>query len=141
MTIPAAKLTDEIVYALDIDSRMLNVIDSKAKAEDIKNIKLIQGNINCIPMDDNSVDIALASLILHEVTPLSPSLIQINRVLKAGGYILCMEYEKEESAVQGPPMHIRISSEKMEKELISAEFHIVQKIFLGESIYIIIARK
>jgi len=136
LTIPAAKRTEETVYALDMDSRMLNVIGSKAKSEDITNIQLIQGG-----MADNSVDVVLASLILHETGPLSPVLGQMHRVLKMGGYFLCVEYEKDESAVEGPPMHIRIPSADMEKELISAGFIVEQKRFFKEAIYIITARK
>lgn len=141
LTIPAAKQTDGTVYALDMDSRMLNVIGSKAKTEDIKNIQLTQGSIDSIPLADDSVDIVLASLILHEVGPLAPAIMQMSRVIKTEGYFLCIEYEKEKSAVKGPPIHIRISSAEMEEQLISAGFHIVQKVFPGESIYIITARK
>lgn len=141
LTIPAAKRTDGTVYALDMDARMLEVIDTKAKAEKITNIQLMQGNINSIPLPDSSVDIVMASLILHEVKPLPSVLTQMNRVLKTGGHFLCLEYEKEESTVKGPPMHIRIPSVEMEQELISAGFNIVQKVFPGESIYIITAKK
>lgn len=141
LTIPAAKCTNGTVYALDIDARMLNVISSKAQSEDIPNIQLIQGGVDHIPMADNSVDVVLASLILHEVGPLAPVLKQVNRVLKVGGYFLCLEYEKEESAAQGPPMHIRISSAEMEKELISGGLIVEQKRNFKESIYIITARK
>lgn len=141
LTIPAAKRTDGTVYALDMDPRMLNVIHSKAISENITNIQLLQGGLAPIPMADNSVDVVLASLILHEVGPLSPVLGQMYRVLKVGGYFLCVEYEKDESAVEGPPMHIRIPSAEMEKELISAGFIIEQKRFIKETIYIITARK
>ena len=37
-TIPMAKKTKETVYALDFDSRMLNVISEKAIKEDLQNI-------------------------------------------------------------------------------------------------------
>jgi ubiquinone/menaquinone biosynthesis C-methylase UbiE len=141
LTIPAAKRTDGTVYALDIDPRMLNVISSKAKSEDITNIQLIQGGLDPIPMEDNSVDVVLASLILHEVGPLAPVLKQVKRLLKVGGYFLCLEYEKEESTAQGPPMHIRISSAEMEKELISAGLIVEQNRECNEAIYIITARK
>ena len=90
---------------------------------------------------DNSINIVLASLVLHEVNPLSKTIQQIKRVLKKGGYFLCLEFEKTESATDGPPMHIRIPSVIMEKELINAGFNIVQKVFPSESMYIIVAQK
>lgn len=141
LTIPAAKCTTGTVYALDMDVRMLEVITIKANADNITNIDLLQGNINNIPISDNSVDFAIASLILHEVGPLSPVLAELFRVLKDGGSVLCLEYEKEESSIQGPPMHIRISSVSLEQELIAAGFLIEQKFIPGESLYIITAKK
>jgi ubiquinone/menaquinone biosynthesis C-methylase UbiE len=141
LTIPAAKLTAGTVYALDMDTRMLNVIDRKAKSKNITNIQLIQGSIDAVPLPDGSVDFALASLILHEVLPLSSVFQQLGRIMKTGGHFLCLEYEKEESAVRGPPMHIRIPSREMEQELINAGFSIVKKVFSRESMYIITAKK
>lgn len=141
LTIPAARQTKGKVFALDMDDRMLHVIDTKVKRENIKNIQPVQNNIESIPLPDGAVDIVLASLILHEVSSLSAVLKEINRVLKPGGQFLCLEYEKEESTVKGPPMHIRILSADMEQALVAAGFHIEQKVFPRESIYIMIAKK
>ncbi|MEN6348713.1 MAG: class I SAM-dependent methyltransferase [Syntrophomonas sp.] len=141
LTIPAAKLVEGCVYALDMDTRMLEVINAKAKAENITNIQLLQGSIDNIPLPEGSVDLALASLILHEVRPLSKVFQQISHVLKQDGYFLCLEYEKKESILKGPPMNLRINSSEMEEELVNAGFSIVQKVFPIESIYIITAKK
>jgi len=83
----------------------------------------------------------LASLILHEIRPLSTTLQQIKRVLKDGGQFMCLEYEKDESNIQGPPMQIRIHSSVMEQELENAGLNVTQKIFLRKKIYIITAKK
>lgn len=141
LTIPAAKQVEDTVYALDMDTRMLDVIDKKAKDENISNIKLVQCSIDNIPLPNKTVDIALASLILHEVEPLTKVLQEISRVLKAEGIFLCLEYEKEESNPNGPPMHLRIPSSEMETELINAGFSIVKKVIPKEFLYIIIAKK
>ena len=65
-TIPMAKKTKEIVYALDFDSRMLNVISEKAIKEDLQNIKLIESTIEALSLEDESIDFIMASLIQHE---------------------------------------------------------------------------
>lgn len=141
LTIPAAKQTAGTVFALDMDERMLGVIEAKANAESISNIRLIEGSIESISLPDSSVDIAIASLILHEVHSLPVVFAEINRVLKTGGHILCLEYEKEESNVEGPPMHIRIPSADMEQALSVAGFEVAQKAIPKEPIYIITATK
>lgn len=141
LTIPVAKMVNESVFALDMDQRMLKVIQAKAEDDNIDNIKLIQGNIDNIPLPAESIDIVLASLILHEVKELPKVINQIGLVLKSGGHFLCLEYEKDERFVQGPPMNIRIKSSELEEELMRAGFNIVRKEFPQESIYIIIAKK
>lgn len=141
LTIPAAQLVDETVFALDIDQRMLKVIEEKANERNIDNIKLLQGNIDNIPLPAESIDIALASLILHEVRPLQMVLKQIGSVLKPGGQLLCLEYEKDENFVQGPPMSIRIKSSELEEELMKAGFSVVRKEFPKEFLYIMVAEK
>src|SRR5690625_8042713 len=85
-TIPFAKTVEGPVYALDIDSSMLEVINSKAKEGNITNVKTVQGGNHDIPLSDNSVDFVLASLVLHDVIQLTDSFHQINRILKDDGY-------------------------------------------------------
>jgi ubiquinone/menaquinone biosynthesis C-methylase UbiE len=141
IAIPAAKMVEGLVYALDKDPEMLEVIKSRAQDEHITNIKSVKGSIDDIPLPDDSIDIVLASLVLHEVKPVSKSLQQIKRVLKEGGYCLCFEFENKESPIKGPPMNIRISSSTMEQELINAGFTIIQKSFPRDHVYIFVVKK
>lgn len=141
LTIPAARKVSGSVYALDKDLKMLEVIDSKAKNEGISNIQLLEGSIDNIPLADVSADIVLASLVLHEVKPLSGILQQVKRVLKDGGYFLCFEYEKTESYTEDPPMDIRIPASVMEQELAEAGFCTTKKLYLRDNLYILIAQK
>src|SRR5690554_2228198 len=67
LAIPAANMVKGAVYALDIDPSMLQIINAKAKEENVKNIQPIKGSIDHIPLSDDSIDIVLASLVLHEV--------------------------------------------------------------------------
>ena len=141
LTIPAAKMVEGFAYALDIDPRMLKIIDTKAQLEGISNIQLVEGSIEDILLSDDSIDIVLASLVLHETKLLATTLQQIKRVLKEGGQFMCLEYEKTESSLEGPPLHIRVPSSVMEQELENCGFSIVQKVFLKDSLYIITAKK
>ncbi|WP_460294324.1 class I SAM-dependent methyltransferase [Clostridium tertium] len=140
LSIPAAKIVDNIVYALDLDLKMLNFIQAKAKDKNITNIKSLQGSIDKIPLSDTSIDIVLASLVLHEVNTLSKALEEIKRVLKAHGYFLCLEFEKKElnAGHKTPP---RIHSLEMEQELKNAGFTIEKKLFLEDSLYVFIVKK
>ena len=140
-TIPMAESTTNKVYAMDPDFRMLKVIEEKAKEKGITNIELIQDYLENLNIKNDSIDFAMASLILHEVNSLSNALSKIYEVLKPGGHLLCLEYEKDDLVVEGPPMSIRISSENLEKTLTSIGFKDVKKTKINDAIYTMIAVK
>ena len=140
-TIPMAKKTKEIVYALDFDSRMLNVISEKAIREDLQNIKLIESTIEALSLEDESIDFVMASLILHEVESLSKVLSKLYEVTKIGGHLLCLEYEKDEKIIEGPPMDIRISSTDLEQSLLNSGFKSTKITRINDSIYTILGKK
>lgn len=137
-SIPAAKKVDGTVYAFDIDESMLELINSKAKKEQLTNIVTIPGGDTELPVADASIDVVIASLVLHEINPLAPTLAQIQKVLKKEGYLICIELEpKGESSHKAP----RITLEGMERELGDAGFKITEKFFPAESLYVLIAQK
>ncbi len=140
-TIPMAESTSGKVYAVDPDTRMLDIIKDKASAKKLTNIELLPDYIEDLSIPNISVDFAMASLILHEVPSLTTALSTIFDILKKGGHLLCLEYEKDDSIIEGPPMSIRIGSINLEKELLSMGFEIVRKTKINDSIYTILAVK
>ena len=140
-TIPMAESTSGTVYAMDPDLRMLSVIDTKAKEKGLTNIKLLQDYIENLSIQNSSVDFVMASLILHEVSSLTAALTKIFDVLKIGGHLLCLEYEKDDAIIEGPPMSIRIPSEDLETKLKAIGFGIIQKMKINDAIYTILVVK
>ena len=140
-TIPMAERSSNTVYALDSDARMLRVIEEKAKVKGLTNIALMQGYIGDVPIQKDSIDFVMASLILHEVKSLQDILSHLFDVLKLEGHLLCLEYEKDDLIIEGPPMSIRISSEFLEQTLTSIGFRIVRKTKISDAIYTVLAVK
>jgi ubiquinone/menaquinone biosynthesis C-methylase UbiE len=140
-TIPMAERTTNKVYAMDPDKRMLSVIEDKAKEKGLNNIEPIQEYIENLRLQSDSIDFVMASLILHEVKSLTIALTKIFDVLNAGGHLLCLEYEKDDLIIEGPPMSIRISSEELEKILLTIGFDLVKKTKINDAIYTVLAVK
>ncbi|QHJ69934.1 class I SAM-dependent methyltransferase [Planococcus halotolerans] len=137
-TIPAAKAVAANVYALDMDAEMLEVIKTKALHAEVQNIIPVHTDGSDIPVPDESIDLVIASLVLHEIKPLDQTLTQIKNVLKDGGHLICIELEpKVESSHKAP----RISLAGMEQEMKDAGFRIVEKVFPSESLYVLIVQK
>lgn len=140
-TIPMAEKTTNTVYAMDPDQRMLGVIEAKAKEKGIQNIEPLQETIENLSLQDESIDFVMASLILHEVKSLNLALSKIFDVMSVGAHLLCLEYEKDDLIIEGPPMSIRIQSEELEKSLLAIGFDIVKKTKINDAIYTVLAVK
>jgi len=139
-TLPAAKMTQGTIYALDVESQMLGVLMERTDEEALMNVQFVQGVIEDIPMDPEKVDKAIASFVLHEVEPLSKGLEEIKRVLKPSGRCLCIEWEKKPME-QGPPLEHRIHSDDMKKAFEEHGFSVISTTFPSDSHYVIIAQK
>ncbi|MCL6593910.1 MAG: class I SAM-dependent methyltransferase, partial [Alicyclobacillus sp.] len=108
-TLPAAQRTTGTVYALDAEPDMLAVIAEKLEQAPHANIQLVQGEIEQVPLPDAVADRAIASLVLHEVEPLTAGLSELWRLLKPGGRALVIEWKKQPTE-NGPPLHHRIAA-------------------------------
>ncbi|MGG6310365.1 class I SAM-dependent methyltransferase [Paenibacillus macerans] len=138
--IPAAARTNGTVYALDIEPQMLEVIRKRADERQLPNVRTIKGEFEQIPLENESVDRVIASLVLHEAEPLHQVLTEINRVLHEGGLCLCVEWEKKVTD-QGPPLHHRIDSEEMKRLFEELGFAILEIDHRANAQYVLIVQK
>lgn len=136
-SIPVAKRTTGKVYALDIDATMLEIIKEKSMKEQLTNIVPVQVGMEELSLPDGTIDIIIASLVLHEIQPLGPLLQHMKNVLKKEGYLICLELEPKGSSDKGP----RITLEGMEREMKNAGFQVTEKYFPTESLYMLVAQK
>ena len=136
-SIPAAKRILGNVYALDIDAEMLEIINEKAQKQQLTNIVPVQGSMEALPLPDGSIDMIIASLVLHEIQPLAPLLQQMKNSLKKEGYLICLELEPKGSSEKAP----RMTLEEMEREMKEAGFQVKEKFFPLESLYMLVAQK
>lgn len=136
-SIPVAKRTTGKVYALDIDAAMLAIIKEKSLKEQLSNIVPVQGSMEELPSPEGTIDMIIASLILHEIQPLGPLLQQMRNVLKKEGHLICLELEPKGSSDKGS----RITLEGMEREMKEAGFQVTEKYFPSESLYMLVAQR
>lgn len=140
-TIPMAQHTLGRVYAVEPDETMVRIIETKAEEHGLGNIELLQATLEDADIQNNTIDFALASLLLHEVDSLRVALDKLSSVLIPGGHLFCLEYERDDSATDGPPPSIRIGSKELEAALIIRGFTIVRTTNFTDSIYGILAQK
>ncbi|WP_085524389.1 class I SAM-dependent methyltransferase [Tuberibacillus sp. Marseille-P3662] len=115
-TIPMANHTEETVYAVDIELKMLEMLKKRAKETHVENIEYVNSDLETIPMDDHSIDKVLIAFVIHEVPSVVNTLNEIKRILKPGGTVMVIEWEAVESE-DGPPLHERLASKELMKVL------------------------
>lgn len=125
--IHAAKIAGKSgkVYALDLWQEMLDGIVEGAAKQGLNNIHTVVCDIrHQVDIEDNSIDICLIATVLHTMdsTETRAKLFaEIRRVLKCGGKLAIIECKKYDAPF-GPPMHLRLSPEELEKELKKSGF-------------------
>lgn len=138
LTLPAAKLS-KTVYALDLSTKMLELIATRAKDAKLTNIQPLNTAIENIPLEDESVNHVLASLVLHELPDLPQALAQIQRVLKTGGFLVILELAQSEHGHNhhGAP---RLTAPNLTKALHDAGFTVTEE-NPTDSLYVLVAQK
>ncbi|AGA67888.1 methylase involved in ubiquinone/menaquinone biosynthesis [Desulfitobacterium dichloroeliminans LMG P-21439] len=133
-TLPAAKMTDEVVYAVEANSEMLKIIEGKAKDEKINNIKYVYVEDDHFDIKGKSVDFVLLVTVLHEIEGKSVFMKEIERLLNDQGKIAVIEFHKRETPM-GPPIPHRISKEDVLSALADIDFEVQDEFELGENFY------
>jgi ubiquinone/menaquinone biosynthesis C-methylase UbiE len=133
-TIPLIKTIADIenidtkIYALDISEEMLSCIKENIESANFsKNQKSCAILTKCeesnIALEDESMDIILISNVFHEIEHRLDYLRDIKRVLKPGGYLFLIDWDKEDKILKmGPPAEERLSSPEAIKLLSAAGF-------------------
>jgi ubiquinone/menaquinone biosynthesis C-methylase UbiE len=94
--LPIAQTGANIV-GIDLSSDMLQVADRKIHKHGIQNISLQKMDATKLELPDEHFDIAMSSFALHEMDSrlMNQVLREVNRVLKIGGKLYLVEFEKD----------------------------------------------
>lgn len=104
------------VYAVDIQQEMLHLLDARARADGISNIKPVLGSAIDPRLPESSQDLILLVDVYHEFSHPEPMLRAIRKSLKPGGRVALVEFRLEDPQVPIKLLH------KMSKKQILKEF-------------------
>ena len=116
----AKKLEQGIIYAIDLQEEMLSALESKLKAENIRNVRKILSNIEDkedLKLSPVSCDLILMTNLLFQVEDKKQVFKQANRALKQNGKILVVDWNKD--AILSPDQE-SVSQDEVKK--IAEEF-------------------
>lgn len=132
-TLPASQIIKNgLIYAIDIQTEMLETLHKKLKKRSTNNIHLLRSELHKLPIKCESLDMALLINALHELQDKQSILEEICRILKDNGKILVVDWKKEATQEKfGPPLQERISMIQAERILENKYFKLIRKFSAG----------
>ncbi len=79
------------VIAVEPSAPMLKAARNRIRMAQLKNVELLAGRMEQLPIENQLLDAALIVLVLHHVTNIESSLAEVHRVLKPGGVALIVD--------------------------------------------------
>ena len=112
-TIPTAKMVSGKVYALDIETEMIESTQRKAMNNRLRNVETILRDFMAdgSGLDDESVDYVMLFNILHLEEP-QTLLKEAHRILRPNGKLGIVHWNYDPATPRGPPMEIRPQPEQ-----------------------------
>ena len=104
-SIPMADRVSRVV-SVDLEPKMLEVLSSRLHGNGIQRVELLKAEITNLPIADESVDAVLAAFVYHEVASRKKLMSEASRVLRVGGFLTVIDFQKRETAM-GPPVSER----------------------------------
>lgn len=141
-TIPAAEIagTSSRIYAMDISMEMLEEVEKKALEAGLTNIRGIKTDEYDLKVDNLSVDFIIMSNVLHEIEDKDKIIAEINRILRNGGTLAIIEWEKIQGEF-GPSVDERLSYEYVANMLSQNSYESIERYGIGTDFYGVTARK
>lgn len=131
---------DGVVYAVDIQQEMLDILADKMKEAGVANYKPVLGDIDDPKLPENTIDLALMVDVYHEFSHPYEMIAAITKSLKPGGRLVWVEYRKEDPSVPIKPLH-KMFVDQVKKEAVVHHLEYVETVETLPLQHIIIFRK
>ena len=140
-TVPIAKyLFDGKVFALDIQTEMLDATRGALEKLHLTNVDIMRSKETKLPLEDESLDGALLSFVLQEATNPKALLKDTRRCLKKSGWLAILEWHKREMD-DGPPVEQRIDESEMRALTEELGYRMTSRRDLNGDQYMVLVRK
>ena len=126
------------LYAVDMQSQMLQDVRERVTREQIGNIRVVLSEESHIGLPEKSLDGVFSAFMLHETEDPPGFLRLLKGLLKPGGWLALLEWHKKETE-SGPPVADRIDERDCLRLLKGAGFKVVSRPRLNDDHYAFIA--
>jgi len=111
VTVPLARRVSK-VFGVDMQQDMLDALVEYVPPELRDRVVPVPGKLPSIPLEDRSIDRAVAVNVVHEIDDLATLESELRRCLREGGKLSIVDFPKRETG-SGPPVSERLSEDEM----------------------------
>ncbi len=111
------------VIAVDGSTDMVQATRKRLKG--LNQVEVRRGDMEALPIDDGTLDVAVVALVLHHVPEPARALAEMHRVLKCGGRVLIVDmlpHDRVEYQQQMGHVWLGFSEKTIKKQLETAGF-------------------
>jgi len=130
----AAARTAGTVWALELSDELLALLERRARARSLGNLRVLQGG-RTLPLPDGCCGACLLATVYHELEDPAAMLAEVARVLAPGGRLGVVEFHPRPTPM-GPPVDQRVSPEALEAAAAAAGLRPCGCTPLGENLYL-----
>jgi len=119
----------ERVTAVDLSSQMLEQLALRARRRGITNIEGVEGDIEDLPLESGTFDVAVLSQALHHANVPERALSEARRILAPGGRVLVLDllaHTEEWVRERLQHVHLGFTEQDLERLLLAAGFRDVR---------------
>ena len=131
-SLAAARLGVRTVWALDTDDAILE--DLRRRAAAVPNLQTVWADGGSYPLAPRCADWVLLVTVLHEIEEKSALFSEIRRLLKTGGRVCLIEFQKARTPM-GPPLAHRLGAKEAAALFAGEGFSKELNLLLGENFY------
>ncbi len=127
------------IVAVDLWAEGIETLRSEGKRLGLGGIRGEVSDVTRrLPLEDGAVDVALLATVLHDLVEEGTeagALKELSRVLRPGGRLVIIEFEKVDSR-PGPPMAIRLAPAEVEGLVAPCGFALARQSAVGDNLYL-----
>ncbi len=114
------------VYAVDINPDMIRYLNRRIRDTGVKNVVTVLSDPDDPLLSDGSVDRFFICDTWHHIDNKAKYLELMKRMLKAGGQVVMIDFQKRELPI-GPPVGMKISREDLMRQMQEGGFRLVKE--------------